>query len=50
VEFQILDRETARQNEEGENSHELYKRRQRSIVEKRLKRGARWRRQDKEQD
>ena len=46
VEFQILDRETARKNEEGENSHELYKRRQRSIVEKRLKRGARWRRKE----
>jgi uncharacterized protein (TIGR04552 family) len=43
VEFQVLDRETARKNEEGENSHELYKRRQRAIVEQRLKKRARWR-------
>ena len=42
VEFQVLDRDTARQNEEGENAHGLYKTRQRSIVERRLKRGARW--------
>ena len=43
VEFQVLDRETAQCNEEGENAHNLYKERQRAIVEKRLKRGGRWR-------
>ena len=42
VEFQVLDRETARANEEGENAHRLYKQRQRSIVERRLKKGGRW--------
>ena len=47
VEFQVLDRETARRNEEGENAHELYKRRQRSLVEQRLKKGGRWRREQK---
>ena len=50
VEFQVLDRETARRNEEGENAHELYKRRQRSIVEQRLKKGGRWRREQKTKD
>lgn len=45
VEFQVLDRETARRNEEGENAHHLYKLRQRAIVEQRLKKGARWRRE-----
>lgn len=44
VEFQVLDRETARANEEGENAHRLYKQRQRAIVEKRLKKGGRWKR------
>ncbi len=39
VEFQIIDRETARANEEGENAHSLYKERQRAIVGRRLKRG-----------
>ncbi|MEC7948297.1 MAG: TIGR04552 family protein [Myxococcota bacterium] len=47
VEFQVLDRATARRNEEGENAHQLYKERQRSIVEQRLKKGARWRRSRK---
>jgi uncharacterized protein (TIGR04552 family) len=44
VEFQVLDQATARSNEEGENAHELYKERQRAIVDKRLKRGGRWKR------
>ena len=46
VEFQILDRETSRANEEGENAHYLYKARQREIVERRLKRGGRRRKLD----
>ncbi len=41
VEFQVIDRETARLNEEGENAHKFYKDRQRSIVAKRLKKGGR---------
>ena len=44
VEFQVIDRETARRNEEGENAHKHYKDRQRAIVAKRLKKGGRWRR------
>jgi uncharacterized protein (TIGR04552 family) len=44
VEFQVLDRETAGLNEEGENAHRLYKDRQRAIVSGRLKKGARWKR------
>ncbi len=44
VEFQVLDRETARLNEEGDNAHRLYKERQRAIVSSRLKKGARWKR------
>ncbi|MBF5042498.1 TIGR04552 family protein [Aggregicoccus sp. 17bor-14] len=39
VEFQIVDVETARQNEEGENAHALYKRRQRRRVLRRLSSG-----------
>ena len=39
VEFQLMDEATARENEEGENSHEVYKRRQRSKVLRRLSRG-----------
>lgn len=39
VEFQLMDRETARLNELGENSHERYKRRQRIQVLRRLSRG-----------
>ena len=38
-EFQIIDAETARANEQGENSHERYKRRQRVQVLRRLARG-----------
>ena len=41
VEFQLVDRETARRNEEGENAHTLYKERQRAIVARRLKKGGR---------
>ena len=41
VEFQIVDRETARLNEEGENAHALYKQRQHSIVQSRLRKGTR---------
>jgi uncharacterized protein (TIGR04552 family) len=37
VEFQVLDRDTARANEEGENAHRLYKERQRAIVSTRLR-------------
>ena len=44
VEFQVLDRETARLNEEGDNAHHLYKERQRAIVSSRLKKGGRWKR------
>jgi len=44
VEFQVLDRETAERNEEGDNAHHLYKERQRSIVSSRLKKGGRWKR------
>ncbi len=44
VEFQVLDKETARKNEEGENAHKLYKQRQRGIVSSRLKKGARYKR------
>ncbi len=40
VEFQLLDEETARQNEQGENAHALYKARQHKRVAARLKRGA----------
>lgn len=43
VEFQVVDEETARFNEEGENSHFLYKQRQHEVVAKRLKRGSRLR-------
>ena len=39
VEFQLMDEVTARQNEEGENSHQRYKRRQRMKVLRRLSRG-----------
>ena len=42
VEFQVLDQETAKMNEEGENAHRLYKQRQRAIVSSRLKKGARY--------
>jgi uncharacterized protein (TIGR04552 family) len=39
VEFQVIDRETARVNEEGDSSHERYKRRQLKRVLRRLSRG-----------
>jgi len=39
VEFQIVDEETARLNEVGENAHEAYKRRQKKRVLKRLSQG-----------
>jgi hypothetical protein len=35
----VLDQETARLNEEGDNAHHLYKERQRAIVSARLKKG-----------
>ena len=50
VEFQVIDRETARRNEEGENAHKYYKNRQRAIVAKRLKKGGRWRRHQQDDD
>lgn len=40
VEFQLVDRETARTNEEGDNAHRLYKERQKKVVEERLLRGS----------
>jgi uncharacterized protein (TIGR04552 family) len=39
TEFQIVDEKTAHQNEQGENSHDLYKERQRQRVKQRLLRG-----------
>jgi uncharacterized protein (TIGR04552 family) len=39
AEFQIVDQQTAIQNEEGENSHQSYKARQRAQVLRRLSRG-----------
>jgi uncharacterized protein (TIGR04552 family) len=36
TEFQVMDAETARQNEEGENSHQAYKERQHESVKTRL--------------
>ena len=39
VEFQIMDEETARQNEEGQNAHKIYKQRQKRRVLRRLSRG-----------
>lgn len=41
VEFQIVDEQTALQNEEGENAHRLYKKRQLSQVMRRLRKGGR---------
>jgi uncharacterized protein (TIGR04552 family) len=40
VEFQLLDEDTARLNEYGDNAHHLYKERQHRVVADRLKRGA----------
>jgi len=39
VEFQVVDRDTAARNEEGDSSHERYKRRQLKEVLRRLSRG-----------
>jgi len=39
VEFQLLDERTALLNEQGDNSHHLYKDRQHEVVARRLKRG-----------
>jgi uncharacterized protein (TIGR04552 family) len=41
VEFQVVDEETALQNEEGENAHRLYKERQLDQVKRRLRKGGR---------
>ena len=41
TEFQVMDAETARQNEEGENSHQAYKARQHERVKARLTGGER---------
>ena len=41
VEFQILDKETAIQNEEGDSAHRLYKQRQLGQVRVRLRKGGR---------
>jgi uncharacterized protein (TIGR04552 family) len=41
TEFQVMDAETARLNEEGENSHQAYKERQHERVKLRLAGGAR---------
>ena len=46
VEFQVLDKETARLNEEGDNAHKLYKERQKAIVGSRLRKGSRSKRSD----
>lgn len=40
VEFQVVDKATSDANEEGANSHHLYKQRQRKVVEARLLRGS----------
>lgn len=44
VEFQVVDEDTARRNETGENAHRHYKGRQTAVVELRLRRGAATRR------
>ncbi len=46
VEFQVLDKETARLNEEGDNAHKLYKERQKAIVGSRLRKGSRTKKSD----
>ena len=45
VEFQILDKDTAIQNEEGDSAHRLYKERQREQVRIRLRKGGRRKRE-----
>lgn len=47
IEFQVVDEQTADKNELGENSHELYKERQRAIVASRLRKGGRYKRKRK---
>ena len=37
MEFQLIDEETARLNEQGENAHYLYKNRQHQTIAQRLK-------------
>lgn len=44
VEFQLVDKRTATENERGENKHSLYKERQRKRVKQRLQRGSRTKR------
>lgn len=44
IEFQVVDAETAEQNETGDAAHELYKERQRAIVASRLRKGGRYKR------
>jgi len=39
VEFQIVDQETALENESGDSAHELYKLRQLDQVKRRLRKG-----------
>jgi uncharacterized protein (TIGR04552 family) len=47
VEFQIVDEQTAVENEEGDNAHSLYKERQLGRVKARLRKGGRrWREQN----
>ena len=41
VEFQVMDEQTARNNELGENAHHFYKTKQEKVVAQRLKRGLR---------
>lgn len=41
VEFQVLDRHTAKTNEQGDSAHDLYKQRQHAIVQSRLRKGGR---------
>ncbi|MEL6341633.1 MAG: TIGR04552 family protein [Myxococcota bacterium] len=41
VEFQVIDRLTAKTNEEGDSAHDLYKQRQHRIVQARLRKGGR---------
>jgi uncharacterized protein (TIGR04552 family) len=42
TEFQLIDAQSARENEQGENSHAAYKERQRILVKARLTRGMKW--------
>lgn len=49
VEFQILDERSALENEQGENAHSLYKKRQLSQVKARLRKGGRLARESKQE-